>query len=136
MAREHAQGPEQRSLFGLIGSLPELVSQLVKAEIAQIKQQYTHKVKFAGIGAALFAGAAVFVYFAVGVLIAVLVLAFATFLPAWLAALIVFLIFVLIAVVLALIGLRFFKKVGQEPGASDNLHDDMNAVKGLGDYER
>ena len=121
-------------MLGVIGSLPGLVSQLVRAGVAQLKGQYKHKAEYAGSGAALFGGAAVFAYFAVGVLIAVLVLAFATFLPPWLAALIVFFIFVLVAVGFALVGLRFFKKVGEDPGTAQSLRDDLNAVKGLGEY--
>lgn len=125
------------SLFSLVGKLPELVSNLVKAEVAQVKDQLSHKVKFAGIGAALVAGAAVFLFFAVGTLVAVLVLAFATFLPPWLAALIVFVLFVLIAAVLVLIALRFFRRMGEDrPRPGESIAQDINALKGMGDYDR
>lgn len=124
------------SLFTLVGQLPELVSNLVKAEVAQLKQHYTHKAKYAGIGAGLFAGAAVFLYFAVGVLVALLILVFALFLPTWLAALVVFVLFVLIAAVLAFIGIRFFKKMSEEPGTAESVKQDVNALRGMGDYDR
>ena len=55
-------------------------------------------------------------------------------LPPWLAALIVFAVFVIIAAVLAFLGLRFFKKMGQEPSTGESLKKDVDAVKGLGEY--
>jgi len=124
----------RKSLFTLIGELPELVTNLIKAEIEQLKQQLTHKVKFAGIGIGLFVAAAVLLFFAVGVLIAAAILGLAVVLPPWLAALIVFAFFVIVAAVLAFLGLRFFKKMGQEPSTGESLKKDVDAVKGLGEY--
>ena len=57
-------------------------------------------------------------------------------LPAWLSALIVFVAFVLIAVVLALIGLKFFKKLGDDPNPVESVKKDIRAVKGEGEYDR
>lgn len=106
------------SLFTLIRSLPELFTNLIKAEIEQLKTKAVHMGKYAGIGAGLFVGALIFLYFAIGVLVAVGILALALVMPAWLAALIVFVVFLLIAVVLALVGVAFFKKMGQDPDPS------------------
>ncbi|MGG7464315.1 MULTISPECIES: phage holin family protein [unclassified Plantibacter] len=124
------------SLLTLVGQLPGILSNLVKAEIANAKTQLAHKGKYAGIGAAFVAGAAVFLFFAVGVLVAVAILALALVLPAWLAALIVFVLFVVIAGILVLIGLRFFKKINEDPSPIDNVKEDIKAVKGVGEYDR
>lgn len=124
------------SLLALIGQLPTVVSNLVKAEIANLKTQLAHKGKYAGIGAAFVAGAAVFLFFAVGVLVAVLILALALVMPSWLAALCVFVLFVLVAAVLVLIALRYFKKINEDPSPMDNVREDIKAVKGVGEYDR
>lgn len=124
------------SLLTLIGQLPAILSNLVKAEINNAKTQLAHKGKYAGIGAAFFAGAAVFLFFAVGVLVAVAILALALVMPAWLAALIVLVAFIIIAAVLVLIGLRFFKKINEDPSPIDNVKEDIKAVKGVGQYDR
>jgi uncharacterized membrane protein YqjE len=124
------------SLLTLVGQLPGVVSNLVKAEIENVKTQLAHKGKYAGIGAAFVAGAAVFLFFAIGVLVAVLILALALVMPSWLAALCVFVLFVLVAAVLVLIALRYFKKINEDPSPMDNVKEDIKAVKGLGEYDR
>ncbi|GAB2528008.1 phage holin family protein [Paramicrobacterium agarici] len=124
------------SLISLVRSLPGLITDLIKAEIEQAKTKAIHMGKYAGIGAGFFVGALIFIYFAIGVLVAVGILALALVLPAWLAALIVFVVFVLIAVVLALVGLSFFKKIGQDPNPVESVKQDVDALKGMGSYDR
>lgn len=124
------------SLISLVRSLPELITDLIKAEIEQAKTKAIHMGKYAGIGAGLFVGALIFLYFAIGVLVAVGILALALVLPAWLAALCVFAAFVLIAVILALIGVSFFKKIGKDPDPVESVKQDIDALKGVGSYDR
>ena len=128
----------KKSVFKLIGDLPGLISALIRDEIEQIKGEAITRLKSAGIGIGLFAGAAVFAYFAVLVLIATVILGLANLLPAWLSALIVGVLLLLIAVVLALIGLSRVKK-GLPPvpkEAVDSVKDDVKAFKGVGNYDR
>jgi hypothetical protein len=49
---------DERSLFTLIGELPDTVSTLVRAEIDQIKAEISYKIKHFGIGSGFVAGAA------------------------------------------------------------------------------
>ncbi|GAB3615730.1 hypothetical protein GCM10027416_02870 [Okibacterium endophyticum] len=136
MTNPDASGKSKESLFKLVGDVPTLVSNLVKAELEQVKQKLAHMGKYAGIGAGLMAGAAVFLFFAIGILIAVLILVIAIWLPAWAAALIVFGLFILVALILVLMGVRFFKKVNEDPGPIDGVKKDIRAVKGTGEYDR
>lgn len=134
-----AQAPRDRSrdsLFTIIGDIPTLVQNLVKAEFEQLKLKAIHMGKYAGIGAGLFVGALIFVFFAVGTLVAVGILALALVMPAWLAALVVFLVFLLVAVGLALAGIAFFKKIGKDPDPVESVKQDMDVVKGMGAYDR
>lgn len=136
MTNSNANDKSRESLFKLVGDVPGLISNLIKAEIDQLKVKLAHMGKYGGIGAGLMAGAAVFLFFAIGTLVAVLILVLAIWLPAWLAALIVFVFFVLVAAVLVLMGIRFFKKMNQDPGPVESLQKDIRAVKGTGEYDR
>lgn len=124
------------SLATLVGNIPGLISNLIKAEIDQVKSKAAHLGTYAGKGAIFMALALIFVFFAIGTLVAVGILALALVMPAWLAALIVFVVFVLIAVVLALIGLKFFKKMSDDPSPVESMKKDIRAVKGTGEYDR
>ena len=133
-----AEKDGKKSVFKLIGDLPGLISTLLRDEIEQIKREAITRLKSAGIGIGLFAGAAIFAYFAILVLIATVILAIANALPPWLSALIVGVVLLLVAVVLALIGLRSVKK-GVPPvpkEAVDSVKDDVKAFKGVGNYDR
>jgi predicted phage tail protein len=124
----------KRSVFGLIADLPHLFTTLVKAELEQLKNEVIGKLKHAGIGIGLFAGAGVFAFFMVGVFLAAAVLGFATFLPGWLAALIVAGILLVIVVILVLIGLAQVKR-GVPPAPTETMKSvrkDVNAIKGIG----
>lgn len=130
--------PSRKSVFKLIGELPGLVSALIRDEIEQIKREAITRLKSAGIGIGLFAGAAVFLYFAAFPLLGAAVAGLATALPVWLSALIVGVVLLLIAVVLALIGLsRVRKGVPPVPKeAVDSVKDDVKAFKGVQQYDR
>ena len=129
---------DKKSVFTLIGELPNLVTTLIRDEIEQIKREAVTRLKTAGIGVGLFVGAAVFAYFALWVLIATAILGIATALPAWLSALIVGVALLLVAVVLGLLGLSRVKR-GVPPvpkEAVDSVKDDVKAFKGVGHYDR
>ncbi|UCR88180.1 phage holin family protein [Mycetocola spongiae] len=126
----------KRSLIALIADLPGQISALVKAEIEQAKVKAIHLGKNAGMGAVFVAVALIFVFFAVGTLVAVIILALALVMPAWLAALIVFVLFILLAAVFGYIALRYFKRLSEEQGPIEGLQKDFRAVKGVGEYER
>jgi uncharacterized protein YacL len=126
----------RESLLTLIGNLPVLVTNLIQAEIDQLKTKAKRLGSYAGKGAVFVAIALMFLFFAVGTLVAVIIAALSLFMPVWLAALIVFVLFLLIAVVLALIGVRYFKKLGDEPSPVESVKKDIRAVKGTGEYDR
>lgn len=132
--RERARS---KSLVELISDLPRLVIELGKAELAHLKAEFAAKAKYAGVGIGLFVVAAVFGFFALGVLVAAAVLGLAVVLPGWAAALIVFGALIVLAVVLVLIGVSSFKKIdGVAPQQTlDSIKEDADALKGLGKYD-
>ena len=127
----------RKSLFSLLADLPRLVIEQVKNEVEQFKSELIAKLKHAGIGVGLFAAAGFVAFFLFAVLIAAAVLAFATILPGWLAALIVAAILLVIVVILTLVGLRQVKQ-GVPPAPTETIKSvkkDVQVIKGLGKRE-
>jgi predicted phage tail protein len=127
----------RKSLFALIADLPRLVIGQVRNEIEQLKSEMIAKLKHVGIGAGLFIGAGFVAFCLFAVLITAAILAFATVVPGWLAALIVAAILLVIMVVLLLIGVRQVKR-GVPPTPTKTITSvkkDVNAITGLGKRE-
>jgi uncharacterized membrane protein YqjE len=105
MAEQHGTNDlRERPASELLKQLSDQTTTLVRQEIELAKLEFREKGKKAGMGAGMFGGAGVFGLYAVGALTATIILALATFLPGWVAALIVTVIYGAIAGVLALRG--------------------------------
>lgn len=123
----------KRSLLTLISDLPGLVSELIAAEIEQLKAELARKFSALGIGAGLMAGAAIVLLFTVGVLLTAGILALSLVMPGWLAALLVAVVLLVIAALLGWIGYARFK-AGLPPVPTDtitSLKKDLNVVRGV-----
>jgi uncharacterized membrane protein YqjE len=94
----------ERPTSELLKQLSEQTTTLVRQEIELAKLELQEKGKKAGVGAGMFGGAGVLGLYAVGALTATIILALATFLPGWVAALIVTVVYGAIAGILALRG--------------------------------
>ncbi len=121
----------KRSLFALIGSLPSLVGELVRSELDQLKRELLRKLKHAGIGVGFLAAAAVFAFFAAGVLTTAAILGLAVVLPGWLAALIVAALLLVIVGAFIALGVRELRKGNPEPTETiSSVKRDIRAIKG------
>ena len=94
----------EASIAELVKQLSEQTSRLARQEVELAKAELTEKGRRAGVGAGMFGGAGIFGFYAVGALTATAILALATAVAAWLAALIVTVVLGAIAGVLALQG--------------------------------
>ena len=94
----------EASIAELVKQLSEQTSRLARQEVELAKAELAVKGKRAGIGAGMFGGAAIFGFYALGALTATAILALATAVAAWLAALIVTAVLGATAGVLALQG--------------------------------
>jgi len=112
MADHGTNDLRERPTSELLKQLSDQTTTLVRQEIELAKLEVREKGKKAGIGAGMFGGAGVFGLYAVGALTATIILALATFLPGWVAALIVTVIYGAIAGVLALRGKSKVKQAG------------------------
>ena len=99
-------GAEQSNggVAGAAKQVAEHASEITRLEIELASLELKKKVTSLGIGAGLFVGAAVLALFMVGFLFATLAAGLATFLPWWLALLIVTLFLGLLVATLGLIG--------------------------------
>ena len=125
---------KQKSLFTLLGDVPNLVKTLVKGEIELLKTELLRKLKAAGIGVGLIAGAAVVLLFFIGVLLTAAILALSLVMPGWLAALIVAFVLLVGAAILAWLGYKSVKKaMPPVPEATiKSVKRDINVIKGVG----
>jgi uncharacterized membrane protein YqjE len=94
--------PRDRGLGELVKDLASQTSTLVRQEIKLAQAEVTQKGKVAGKGAGMLGGAAVTALLGLGALTALLIIALDSFLPLWLAALIVTLLWFAVAAVLGL----------------------------------
>ena len=104
MEEQPVNDERERPTGELLKQLTDQTTRLVRQEIELAKLELQEKGKKAGVGAGMFGGAAALGLYALGALTATIILALATFLPGWVAALIVAVVYGAIAGILALRG--------------------------------
>lgn len=97
---------DDRSVAELMRELSQQTSDLIRKEMELAKAELRVKGRAAGIGAGAFGAAGLVALFGVGALTACLILALATAVDGWLAALIVAVVYFAVAGVAALVGRR------------------------------
>jgi uncharacterized membrane protein YqjE len=121
----------EQSIGELVKQLSEQTSALARKEVELAKAELTEKGKRAGVGAGMFGGAGLFGLYALGALTACVILALATAMAGWLAALIVAVVYGAIAGVLALTGKSKVQQAGppvpQE--ATESVKEDVQWAK-------
>jgi Putative Actinobacterial Holin-X, holin superfamily III len=126
----HTQARE-RPTAELLKELADQTSALVRKEIELARLEVGVKGKQAATGAGMFGGAGLVGVFAFGALTACFVLALATAVAGWLAALIVAVVYGAVAGVLALRGRRHVKRATPPvpQAAVDSTKEDLEWVK-------
>ena len=122
---------QEQSAGDLLRQLSEQATTLVRQELELAKLELTAKGKKAGMGAGMFGGAGALGFYALGAFTACAILALATAVAGWLAALIVAVVYAAVAGVLALTGK---KKVTEAippvpEQAVDSTKEDVRWVK-------
>jgi uncharacterized membrane protein YqjE len=101
---------QRASLGRAVKEVTERLSSIVRLELQLASLELQLKVSSLGMGLGLGVGALVFAVFAFGFLFATIAAALATFLPTWLALLIVTLFLLLLAGILGLLSQRAIKR--------------------------
>lgn len=123
------------SLLSLIGDLPELIGNLVKAEVDAAKKWVSKTAKDAGIGSVWFVVALFFLFWAVPVILTFAIAGLSSWWPVWLSALAVLGILILAVLLFALLGILKFRKVLARENPAQAVGDDIRIVKEAGDDE-
>ncbi|WAA65796.1 phage holin family protein [Microbacterium oxydans] len=123
------------SLLTLLGDLPELVTNLVKAEINAAKAWISRTSKDAGIGSVWFLVALFFLFWAVPVILVFAIAGLSSWWPVWLSAIAVFGILIVAVLLFALLGILKFRKVLARQNPAQAVAEDIRLVKEAGDDE-
>ena len=110
--RRRRRSASDESLGALVKQLSEQSSELARKEVELAKAEMTLKAKKFGTGAGAFGGAGLFGLFAFAAVTAAAILALATVVDSWLAALIVAAVYGAIAGILALTGKKQVEEAG------------------------
>ena len=121
------------SLFTLLGDVPELVRNLVIAEVDSAKAWVSKAAKDVGVGAGWFVAALFFLFWAIAAFGAFVIIGLSSWWPAWVSALVVFLALVVIALVLALLGYLRFRKMSNSRTPVESVQQDVRMVREVGD---
>ncbi|MFD5226165.1 phage holin family protein [Microbacterium sp. NPDC058342] len=120
------------SLLTLLGDLPELVRNLVTAEIDAAKAWVSRTAKDAGIGSLWFVVVLFLLFWAIPVLLAFAIIGLSSWWPAWVAALAVFGFLIVATAIFALLGVLRFRKVVRRKNPGQAIATDVRLVKEAG----
>lgn len=123
------------SLLTLLGDLPELVRNLVTAEVEAAKAWVRRTAKDGLFGSLWFIVTLFLLFWAIPVLLAFGIIGLSSWWPAWVAALAVFGFLLLGAVIFALLGLMRFRKVMKRKNPAQAVATDVRLVKEAGNDE-
>lgn len=122
-------------LLTLLGDLPELIGNLVKAEVGAAKAWVSRTAKDAGFGGLWFVIALFFLFWAVPVLLVFAIAGISSWWPVWLSAIVVFAGLLLVTVLFAWLGVRRFKKVTRRENPAQAVGEDIRIMREVGEDE-
>lgn len=121
------------SLLSLLGEIPELVRNLVVAEIDSAKTWLKKTGKDAGVGGVWFIVALFFLFWTIPAIGAFAIIGLSSWIAAWAASLIVIGVLLVIAVIFAVMGLLRFKRLTSRENPAHAVATDAKIVKEMGD---
>jgi uncharacterized membrane protein len=127
----HPHEVRERSAGELVKELSELVPRLVRDEMKLAQAEMVQKGKQMGVGAGAFAGSGLIALYAVGCLLACVIIAISGVIAAWLSALIVGVALLAVSGIAALVGKSRLAK-GTPPvpkEAIGSVHADVEEIR-------
>lgn len=121
------------SLFTLLGDVPELVRNLVVAEVDSAKTWVKSAGKQAGLGGVWFLVALFLLFWTVPIIGAFTIIGLASWMPLWLSALIVLVVMLVLTAVAAFLGLLKFRKLTRSQNPVQAIAVDARIVKDVAD---
>jgi len=117
------------SLITLLGDVPELIRNLVIAEVDAAKAWLQKTAKDAGIGTGWLVGALFVLFWSIPVLGTFIIAGLSSWWPVWLSALVVFIVMILITGVLGLLGYLRFRKLSRAQNPVQSIVQDVKEVR-------
>lgn len=117
------------SLLTLLGEVPELIRNLVVAEVDAAKDWARKAGKDAGWGVAFFVMAIVFFIWLVPAMLAFVIAGLSSWWPVWLSALVVFAVMVVITMVFVLLGVMRFRALTRRRNPIHAVTEDIKEVR-------
>jgi hypothetical protein len=117
------------SLITLLGDVPELVRNLIIAEVDAAKAWLQKTAKDAGIGTGWLVGALFVLFWSIPVLGTFIIAGLSSWWPVWLSALVVFIVMLLITGVLGLLGYLRFRKLSRAQNPVQSIVQDVKEVR-------
>lgn len=117
------------SLLTLVGDLPELIRNLITAEVESAKAWVRRTSKDAGIGSGWIIGALFLLFWSIPTLLAFIIIGLSSWMPLWAAALIVLVVLLIAAVVMGLLGYGRWRKVVKSENPAQSIAKDVEAVR-------
>ncbi len=116
-------------LLSLVGEVPELVRNLVIAEVDAAKAWVRRTSKDAGIGAGWMVAALFFLFWSVAAILAFAIIGLSSWMQPWLASLLVLVIMLAATAVLALLGIVRFRKIAKSENPAQSIAKDVKEVR-------
>lgn len=116
-------------LLTLLGEVPELVRNLVLAEINSAKKWAASAGKDVGMGSVWFLVALFFLFWSLPALAAFAIIGLSSWMPAWLASLIVVIVALVGAAIFAFMGLARFRHLSRSENPAKAAATDTRIVK-------
>jgi hypothetical protein len=117
------------SLLTLLGEVPELIRNLVIAEIDAAKAWVARTAKDGGWGAVWVFAALFVLFWSVPLLGTLIIAVLALWMPLWVAVLIVFVTMLILAGVFGYIGYRRFRRIGERQNPVQAIAQDVKEVR-------
>ena len=117
------------SLLTLLGEIPELVRNLVIAEVEAAKKWAARTAKDGGWGALWMFGALFVLFWSIPVLGTFIIAGLSSWWPVWLSALVVFVVMIIVTAILGLLGILRFRKIGQRQNPVQAIAQDVKEVR-------
>ena len=117
------------SLLSLLGDVPELVRNLVVAEVDAGKAWLKRTAKDAGVGSGWIVGALFVLFWSIPVLGTFIIAGLSSWWPVWVSALVVFVVMILVTAVLALLGVLRFRKVAKAQNPVQSVALDVKEIR-------
>jgi Flp pilus assembly protein TadB len=117
------------SLLTLLGEVPELVRNLVTAEIEAAKAWLRRTSKDAGIGSGWIVGALFLLFWSIPLLLAFIIIGLSAWMPLWAAALTVLVVLLLAAALMGFLGYLRWRKVVKSENPAQSIAKDVEAVR-------